>query len=316
MDIDIRGLRCFVSVAEEASFTRAAARLNLTQPAVSAQVRGLEARLGLALFTRTTRRTELTPAGRELLTAARGLVDENDRLARRIAELRGGDAGRLRLGAAIYTIDIPERIALIERFMAAHREVALDVDNRNQADLLPDLERGVVDLALIIGMPVPTALHARLAARGEAGEILYSEELRRVVLRRERVALLVPRESVLARHEMIPLNALAGERVAMIAREHGAPLVDPLQAHLRAAGATLIVPPEGNGIGVERYGRQFRIAAVSLGWFGLATTRADDMLRRPVEGLILETELAIVAAPGAARPAAAKFLRLVQTMAG
>ena len=69
--IDLRRLRYFVLVAEELSFSRAARRASLSQQALSSQIRSLEDEVGRVLFFRTTRRVELTPAGRALLPKAR-----------------------------------------------------------------------------------------------------------------------------------------------------------------------------------------------------------------------------------------------------
>jgi DNA-binding transcriptional LysR family regulator len=71
VELDLRLLRHFVAVAEELHFTRAAARLYLTQQALSRDIRRLEEQLGVSLFTRTTRRVALTPEGQRLLTRAR-----------------------------------------------------------------------------------------------------------------------------------------------------------------------------------------------------------------------------------------------------
>src|ERR671914_915416 len=75
MDVEIRHLRSFVAVAEERNFTRAAERLHLAQPALSAQIRQLEQRMGVQLLERTTRKVDLTPAGEGLLERARILLD-------------------------------------------------------------------------------------------------------------------------------------------------------------------------------------------------------------------------------------------------
>jgi hypothetical protein len=69
--VDLRRLRYFVLVAEELSFSRAARRTSLSQQALSSQIRSLEDEVGRILFFRTTRRVELTPAGRALLPKAR-----------------------------------------------------------------------------------------------------------------------------------------------------------------------------------------------------------------------------------------------------
>ena len=81
----MRDLRYFLAVAEQLSFTRAAEALFVSQPALSKQVRGLEARLGTELFTRGHRSIELTDAGRALLPRAERIVEEWDGA---VAELR------------------------------------------------------------------------------------------------------------------------------------------------------------------------------------------------------------------------------------
>lgn len=290
-------LRCFTAVAEDLHFSRAADRLHLTQPALSSQIRSLEAQLGFALFDRTTRRVTLTAAGAALLPAARRLVEDGQRLAVLAAELRGAPRRKLTLGAAFYTIDIPERISLLESFFATHPQVALEVSTAYQRELMGELQGGQLDLALFIGMAVPRAQLAHELADGAVAEILYPDDLPRMVLRREPVGLLVPQESPLAALAEIPLSALAGQRVAMLSPAHGLAIVEPVLAWLAEAGAQPVVPPEPHGIGVERYGRQFRIPAVTLGWFGGGAV-GDDMVRRPLAGLAMMTELALLHAPG------------------
>jgi DNA-binding transcriptional LysR family regulator len=299
-------LRCFTAVAEDLHFSRAADRLHLTQPALSSQIRSLEARLGLMLFDRTTRQVALTPAGAALLPAARRLVEDGQRLAVLAAELRGAPRRKLTLGAAFYTIDIPERVTLLESFFAEHPDVALDVSPAWQRELVVELQAGRLDLALLIGMPVPRAQLAHEIAAIATVEILYPDDLPRMVLRREQIGLLIPRESSLAALPEVPVSALAGMRVSMLGQNHGLAIVEPLRQWLAEAGAQPVVPPEPHGIGVERYGRQFRIPAVTLGWFG-GGGPADDMVRRPLAGLALATELALLHAPGDAAGDAAIF---------
>ncbi|MFI9840372.1 LysR family transcriptional regulator [Nonomuraea sp. NPDC051941] len=89
MDLHPRLLRVFVTVAEELHFGRAAARLYVAQQALSRDVRRLEEQLGQALFTRTTRRVELTPAGTRLLSGARRLLALHDELVAEVSSARG-----------------------------------------------------------------------------------------------------------------------------------------------------------------------------------------------------------------------------------
>ena len=136
---DLKPLRCFVALADELNFSRAAERVHLTQPALSSQIRSLEARLGFALCHRTTRRVALTDRGSALLPAARRLIEEGRRLDALAAELRGAPRRKLTLGAAFYTIDIPERVRLLEGFFERHADVALDVSPAWQREVVEDL---------------------------------------------------------------------------------------------------------------------------------------------------------------------------------
>src|SRR5918992_4011556 len=100
MDVEIRHLRSFVAVAEERNFTRAAERLHLAQPALSAQIRQLEQRMGVQLLERTTRKVDLTPAGEALLERARTLLDGVEAAVQHVQDTAAGRPGRLRAALA------------------------------------------------------------------------------------------------------------------------------------------------------------------------------------------------------------------------
>jgi LysR family transcriptional regulator, benzoate and cis,cis-muconate-responsive activator of ben and cat genes len=97
--MDLRQLRYFVAVAEELHFSRAAARLNLAQSALSSQVRSLEREVGGPLLTRSTRRVQLTPAGEALLLDANEILAAADGALDRARALVRGEAGELTIGS-------------------------------------------------------------------------------------------------------------------------------------------------------------------------------------------------------------------------
>src|SRR5262245_21153562 len=98
--MELRHLRYFVAVAEEQNVTRAAARLHVSQPPLSRQIRDLEEELGVALFTRSARSVRLTEQGRVFLLEARAVLLRVEEAVRAVRATSGGERGELRLGYA------------------------------------------------------------------------------------------------------------------------------------------------------------------------------------------------------------------------
>ncbi|SDN85520.1 LysR substrate-binding domain-containing protein [Geodermatophilus sp. DSM 45219] len=97
--MEIRQLRYFVTVAETRHFGRAAERLHMAQSPLSQAIRQLESQVGATLFTRTTRRVELTPAGEAFLRDARRILDSVEAAQARVRLIEAGSTGLLRVGA-------------------------------------------------------------------------------------------------------------------------------------------------------------------------------------------------------------------------
>lgn len=151
-------LRLLLTLAEELHFGRAARRLYLTQPALSQQIRSLEERLGIALFHRSSRRVELTAAGRAVLPAARSVVDAADEL-RNIARRMASGSDRLRLGVCESFTALESTRAIIAALNRHHPELGPDIRVLDRfSDQLAALRSGEIDAAFA-HFPVPEDLH-------------------------------------------------------------------------------------------------------------------------------------------------------------
>jgi DNA-binding transcriptional LysR family regulator len=145
-------LRVFRIVAEELSFTRAAERLFLTQPAVTMQIKNLEEDLGLRLFDRTGQRIALKPAGEVLQDYARRIAALCADAERDLAALKGETRGCLALGAST-TIAQYLLPRLAGQFLAAFPKIQLSILSGNTADIIGALVDGRIALGLIEGPP-------------------------------------------------------------------------------------------------------------------------------------------------------------------
>ncbi|MER3633146.1 MAG: LysR family transcriptional regulator, partial [Blastocatellia bacterium] len=125
--MEIRQLKAFLAIAEAKTFTAGARRLNVTQAAISMQIRQLEEEVGLPLFTRTPRRVILTEAGEHLLERARKILREHDSALAEIAEVAGAEYGRLRIGTASGTFAMHQLPAILKRLKQAYPRAELTV---------------------------------------------------------------------------------------------------------------------------------------------------------------------------------------------
>ena len=123
---NLNDLTAFLAVARERSFTRAAARLGVSQSALSHTIRGLEERLGLRLLTRTTRRVTATDAGERLLRTLGPAMDEIDAELASLSELRDKPAGTIRLTAIDHAA---EEVVLpaLARVLPDHPDIKVEV---------------------------------------------------------------------------------------------------------------------------------------------------------------------------------------------
>ncbi|MFP3462931.1 LysR substrate-binding domain-containing protein [Arthrobacter globiformis] len=150
--VEVRQARYFIAVAEELNFSRAADRLNMSQPPLSQAILQLERQLGLTLLNRSSRSVLLTDAGQVFLEQCRLLVGASER-AREVAALAtGGLAGTLRIGAvtSAFAETLPR---ILKRFRASRPLVELHVREIDSHHGRNALERSELDLAIIRQTP-------------------------------------------------------------------------------------------------------------------------------------------------------------------
>jgi DNA-binding transcriptional LysR family regulator len=160
--MELRQLEYFVAVAEEANFTRAAARVRVAQPAVSAQVARLERELGQPLLDRTRREARLTPAGRAMLPHARAALSAVSAVRTAVDEISHLVTGSVTLGTVTsHNVDLP---TLLADYHEAYPGVEMRLRTDGSDRLIDDLRRGVLDAAIIsvAAGEVPSGLAAEV----------------------------------------------------------------------------------------------------------------------------------------------------------
>jgi DNA-binding transcriptional LysR family regulator len=147
-------LRYFVAVAETTHFTRAAERVHVSQPSLSQQIRALENELGATLFSRARGNVALTEAGEALLPLARRILADAETARLEVQELVQLRRGRVRLGAppSLCTGLLPD---VLRAFHDLHPGIELLIEESGSHDLVRELARGALDLALVV-LPLPS----------------------------------------------------------------------------------------------------------------------------------------------------------------
>ncbi|WP_432174322.1 LysR family transcriptional regulator [Streptomyces sp. Tue6028] len=218
-EIPLPQLHAFVVLAEELHFGHAAARLDIAQPPLSQQIRRLEDKVGHALFSRTPGRVALTPAGRELLPAARGALTElSDGLAAARA-VGSGRAGRLRIGFAA-SLALTVLPGLLRTFRQQFPDVHLDIREMTTAPQITALHDKVLDIGLLREPPA------------DETELSF-----RTVLNEPFVAVL-PSAHPLAAQRTVELAQLADDPFVLLPRAVGPRLYDRITGLCADAGFT------------------------------------------------------------------------------
>jgi DNA-binding transcriptional LysR family regulator len=190
--MDLAALRIFLAVAEERSFSRAAAKVHRTQPAVSQAVRRLEDSLGEQLFDRSSKSGTLTAAGRVLQNYGQRLVRLAEESESAMRELRDLRRGRVLIGAneaAVHTL-----LPLVARFRARVPDVAIDVRRVPARQIAVEVQQGSLDFGALTFRPPEPGLLA-------------------VAVGSDELVLLVSPDHPLAKRKLVSMEDVAKEPV-------------------------------------------------------------------------------------------------------
>lgn len=214
--LEFRHLRCFIALAEELHYGRAAQRLAISQPPLSVAIQQLEASVGARLFDRDSKGVRLTPAGRAFHASAQALLDRAEDACALAREVQAGEVGRLRLGFVGSTL-FSGLSAWLQAFQASHPKAEVVVVELNSQDQIDALLAEELDLGLVHTDRLPPAL---------TSQPLYSEPF----------LACLPAGHPLARLKRIPLARLSDQpfilfsrrgspdyhaRIVEICRQHG-----------------------------------------------------------------------------------------------
>jgi len=218
--MELRQIRSFLSVAETLHFGRTAELIHLSQPALSLQIRALEAEVGVRLLERNRRKTTLTPAGRAFRDAAIAGVAQLDRATRNARLAADGKLGLLRIGF-ISTAGSELLPDTIRAFRELNPEVEFSLRNILTAEQIQMLEAGALDIGFL---RLPIGGHTQLEV---------------ATIHREPFVLVVPASHPLGARKKVRLSEVAGQDFVMYDRKHAPGFHDQVFGMLRNAG---IVP--------------------------------------------------------------------------
>lgn len=216
--MELRHLRYFQAVAEELSFSKAARRLAIAQPALSRAVQELERDLGMQLIERERRSPRLTPAGAVLLRETGLLLERLEDALRRVRRTGLGEEGELRLGY-IGPPAQPFLPRLIKEYRRRFPRVTVILEERTPERVWEMVSKG----RLSIGLTRPVLAHEVLG-------------LQTLLLREEKFCAAVPNDHPWATLASIPWKKLKGEPLVVLARREGAGSHDAIRAACEAAG--------------------------------------------------------------------------------
>ena len=293
--MDSRLAILFAAVAEERSFTRAAARLNLAQPWLSAQIRKLEEQLGFPVFFRTNGPIELTPEGERLFPGALELAHSAQRLRETSRAIASDVAHAVRVGAHISSAGLPEFARLNDDFSVGHRDNRLQVVSGSTVELVQDVGSGRLDAALV------------LKPFDERG-------LETIILSEISPYILMPRSSALAELPNVSPKALAGHRVGVVPRLAHPEFFDSVYEPLLKAGVELKPVPEPDPRAMKHFAKAHQMAVIMVEGNLEQYGKDSEFAARPLANTVLACH-ALVKRHDLQKRALDRYWRLAVTVA-
>lgn len=267
--METQNLQAFIQVAETGSFSQAAEKLHLTQPAVSKRVAQLEQQLDCQLFDRIGRQIGLTEAGHALMPFARSVIQQLELARQAVRDLSGQVAGELRL-ATSHHIGLHRLPPILSRFSKAFPEVQIDIDFMDSEQAYDLILHGKSELAVVTLAPDADASVITRAVWPDPLDVMVARD--HPLARRHSCSL-----QALAEHPAVlpGLNTYTGQIVKKLFDSHG--------LQLRVSMAT-------------NYLETIRMmATVGLGWTVLPRSMCDHTLvPLEVKGIRIERTLGVV----------------------
>ena len=294
MKITLKQIECFLAVAEHGSFSGASKRLNTAQPALSQAIKDLEAELGVRLFDRTTRRVELTDAGREFQQSAAKVIEELEHAVESVHELAERKRGRLTVAAPplLAAVVLPQAIAEFRRRFPG---ISVQIADVGTEQIIESVRNGKADCGI--------------------GTFQPSEEgIERVALVRDSLMLFCDEASPLNGSEPVCWSELADYPLVTLTRDSGIRLLVevgfescelPLKPAFEVAQVTTAIALVEAGLGVA-----------VLPTYALAAARYRKVNGRQLVEPVISREIVMIHASGrSVSPAVQAFSQVIRRFA-
>lgn len=287
--MELRHIRYFLAVAEEAHFTRAAAKLGIGQPPLSQQIKDLEKEVGVQLFRRVPHGAELTPAGAAFLEEVRHMPAAAERAIRTARRASKGETGSLKVGftaSAAFSVVVPKSV---RDFRRAYPDVELLLEEGNTTQLVNGLESGSIDLAFL-----------RPGFEG-------SDKFQLRMLSQEPMVIALPAGHRCAKQKSIKLADLRNEPVLLFPRAIGSKLYDTVIGACRKAGFEPLL-----GQVAPQIASVVNLVAAELGFSivpsSMAQVQVNGVVYRAIDGAAPIAQLALAFKKGATSPLVRNFI--------